>query len=272
MKITANRVSELKERRSQLRNDINRMSAEHDTQLNNYRDARKSAAKQLEKKVADLIGPTSLALAISANREYVNFSDDGDSITWFVKVSAHSNDMFAEGTSLTWHWSAQLDYEGKVLKDSGSYSGLKAVTAEQIDDLKESVRIIEILNNLDWTAILNTPAPERKDYVDEDLQIKLRDLKRENLDSNFELLDEVVKEAIKAGNVVVKIKPKGYILPTSIGESTITGHFYPYDVGLVDEDAESIKKNWPKKRMKRQDFALDDNDEPITRTLLSAPV
>ena len=269
MKITANRVSELKERRSQLRDDINRMSAEHDTQLNNYRDARKSAAKQLEKKVADLIGPTSLALAISANREYVNFSDDGDSITWFVKVSAHSNDMFAEGTSLTWHWSAQLDYEGKVLKDSGSYSGLKAVTAEQIDDLKESVRIIEILNNLDWATILNTPAPDRKEYVDEDLQIKLRDLNRENLDSASELLDESIKQAIEDGNVLLGLKSIGYILPTSIKEKFVSGYVIPFGnpTAFIGETVESIKDKYSKRRVTRNDFYLDNDGEPVTYQL-----
>ena len=67
--------------------------------------------------------------------------------------------------ALSWNWSVTLDKNGDVIKDSGSWSGLSAVTAEQIQDLRNTVDILDMLNNIDWKTLLNTKVPDYKDYI-----------------------------------------------------------------------------------------------------------
>ena len=58
--------------------------------------------------------------------------------------------------------------DGTIQKDSGSWSGLKATTAEQLSDLEETLRILKVINGLDWSNILakaNSNRPNWNDYV-----------------------------------------------------------------------------------------------------------
>lgn len=76
----------------------------------------------------------------------------------------NGNDPFGP-SALSWNWDVKLDRDGNIVKDSGSWSGLSAVTSEQIQDLRNTADILEILNNIDWKTLLNTKVPEYEDYI-----------------------------------------------------------------------------------------------------------
>lgn len=82
-----------------------------------------------------------------------------------IEVTVNNGDNPFGPSALSWNWSVKLDRDGNVVKDSGSWSGLSAVTAENIQDLRNTVDILEILNNIDWKTLLNTKVPEYEDYI-----------------------------------------------------------------------------------------------------------
>lgn len=82
-------------------------------------------------------------------------------------------------TALRWSYDVSLDEHGEVKKDSSSWSGLEAVTDEQVADLKESVKVIEAIFRMDWSDILNhaqNDKPRYDDFKDEELDQQIREL------------------------------------------------------------------------------------------------
>lgn len=69
--------------------------------------------------------------------------------------------------ALTWSWEATLKKDGTIDKESSSWSGLEAVTMEQVQDLKRSVEQLEIINSMDWKQLLDVSLPNWEDYVDD---------------------------------------------------------------------------------------------------------
>ena len=90
--------------------------------------------------------------------------------------------------------------DGQIEKESGSWSGLTAISPENIDNLKESVRILEILNNIDWEHVLNVEFPKFNDYVTEENP-------GERKSFTNELASADIEDAIDAG---LGIKGYGY--------------------------------------------------------------
>ncbi len=80
-----------------------------------------------------------------------------------IKISYDLNKT--KNQSLAWNYSVGLDRDGNIKKESGSWSGLNAVTQEQLDDLEKSIEILKKLNIIDWESILKTDVPSVSDYV-----------------------------------------------------------------------------------------------------------
>lgn len=101
--------------------------------------------------------------------------------------------------SLTWSWTAKLNDEGEVIKESSSWSGLEATTMDQIVDLKLCVEQLEAINTMDWKAILDRTTPSWRDYQVKDLE----DIgQRPNFDQE---LAEADIEDIVGTNTLVKM-------------------------------------------------------------------
>ena len=156
MKITATRYD-----------DIIRQRDEYDARIKEIDDRRESrfeqrsqdvhaAKKELEQKLSEKIGPTSLNLVIRVNEDYT-WGRGSERRFWEVRITANDSNKFDENVALAWNMDIKLNQNGDIVKDSSSWSGLKAVTPAQIADLEESVRIIKLLNSLDWNEIVNAP-------------------------------------------------------------------------------------------------------------------
>ena len=122
-----------------------------------------------------------------------------------VSIGSNQHNVHDEHKALSWEWTAYVDRKtGELKKESGSWSGLNAVTTEQIESLKQSAACLEVINSLDWESMLNVDLPKYEDYITNDVYEKDPDDGR-----NFkqELLEADVEDAMNAG---LWIKGHGY--------------------------------------------------------------
>lgn len=183
MRIYCNKKSDLIAERDAYDAETQKYQDIVDEASRSYRQKLNEASDNLRAIIANEIGQTSLPLIIGVNRAW----REG----WEVSIQV---DKYNGEHALNWDWSVQLDGEGNIKKDSGSWSGLNAVTAEQIDDLKESVRVLTILNDIDWEPIISAEIPDA-DVDDSDARIILRDRRANRKDYNRLILDAELEEA-----------------------------------------------------------------------------
>lgn len=135
----------------------------YNQQEQEYDDAVYAVAEELERYVLNAIQPTSLDIDIRVE-PYGRYG----SRSYSVEVHGDERRKFDEGSALTWDWRVYLDKDGNIIKESNSYSGLRATTREQLDNLKETLRVLELLNDMDWSEIIgsaNARKPRRQDYI-----------------------------------------------------------------------------------------------------------
>lgn len=88
-----------------------------------------------------------------------------------VRIQCNERNIHSDAVALAWNYDVKMDDLGKIVRDTGSWSGLKATTQEQIDSLKQSVEAIETIYNFDWDSLINKEMPNRKDYFTEELYL-----------------------------------------------------------------------------------------------------
>lgn len=124
------------------------------------------------------------------------------------RVSVNNGDRTGDGQALHWNYDVELDDNGNVVKDTGSWSGLQVTNQQEVDNLKESVRVIEILNNIDWKSILSHSIPQYEDYV-----TKKRPAMKH---FDYEYFEADVEDAIDAGYAIKGQGNKVYMPSASV--------------------------------------------------------
>ena len=153
MKILAKKRDDILRDKAAYEEDKARRQSQYDAQKQAWDDARHQVMDDVRSAVESELGNHADEVKISV--------DAWDSI----EVRVDNGDKPFGPHALSWNWSVKLDADGDVVKDSGSWSGLSAVTVEQIQDLRNTVDILEILNNIDWKTLLNTKVPDYKDHI-----------------------------------------------------------------------------------------------------------
>ena len=238
MKILAARYDELKKARDEYDALTNELAQQRESQEDDYSEAMYEKGKEIEKKVADAIGTTTLDLEINVGPKY--------GTGWEIRVTANDRDHFAPNIALSWHWDVSLDKEGNLVKDSGSWSGLQIVTDEQIADLEESVRIIKILNSIDWIEMLKSPIPKYGDYVSDELSTQLRDRRRNRPDFESDLQAEELASYVGTNTAIQLISDEYYrgpvgILITGMTDKFLKGYIFPWFLTTENKSAEDVK-------------------------------
>lgn len=166
MKITANRRDDIIKQRDAYEAEFDAKQAKYDEESRNLRRAELEVLHGVEEKVRAALANVSQGanLEIQARREWMTRSDE---TTVSIQVQCNQDWKFEDTVALAWDWSVKLDDEGNVIKDSGSWSGLKACTAAQLDDLQRSLDIMKMLNDMDWGEILKAEMPKYHDYITE---------------------------------------------------------------------------------------------------------
>lgn len=157
MKITCNRRDDILKRKQEYESDRAKRQAKYDEEYNAWKDEYYGRRQSLEKAAIQAIGNTTLDLTIDVSASF--------GTGYRIRVSDEDN-KFDEDKALSWTWEVSLDKNGDVKKESSSWSGMNAVSAANLSNLKEIVRVLEILNNIDFKTMLNrvTP-PNSDDYI-----------------------------------------------------------------------------------------------------------
>lgn len=132
---------------------------EYDAQMGNYRRVVHNIEDNVRSNLEQVL-PYSDLIDINVSRDY-SWSSGEPYLS--VKISYDLNKT--KNQSLAWSYSVGLDRDGNIKKESNSWSGLNAVTQEQLDDLEKSIEILKKLNIIDWESIVKTDVPSVKDYV-----------------------------------------------------------------------------------------------------------
>ena len=159
-KINETRRDDIIKARDEWDAEYNRQNDIYKDQENKYRNAMYDVADNLQSEVKSAIGNTSLKLRVDVD----NYGIGGDG--YQVRIYGNDSNKFDDNIALSWDLKIWLDDAGNVKKDSGSWSGLKATTTEQLDDLAETLRVLKILNNLDWSRLIGTANSNRPNYDD----------------------------------------------------------------------------------------------------------
>lgn len=164
MKITANRKDDLVKQKEAYQADRAARKARHDEQWNNWRTADYAARENIAGIIREKIGPVSIDLQIQA----LPHAWGGKS--YQIHITSEENNVHGEDKALSWSWDAYLMSDGTVTKESSSWSGLQATTSAHLASLEETLRVLKLLNKMDWATILAEAAatvPDHDDYVTE---------------------------------------------------------------------------------------------------------
>lgn len=161
MKITANRKEDILRRKAEYEEDFNRRKAQHEEEEQKFREAQYAVADPVREELESMFKPyTTLHARVDVD-PWGRFGGRGMA----VRINVNDNEKFSDDTALAWDYSVYLGADGEPVRESSSWSGMKAVTENQIKNLEETLAILKKLSALDWKALLDRTMPEWKDYI-----------------------------------------------------------------------------------------------------------
>lgn len=258
MKITANRYEDIIKQRDEYDLVTQEFERKRESNHDKYKADLYDAKKSLEREVVDLIGDTKLDLEIYAD-PYGTFGIDTG---WAINVKAHSNGNFDDAVALVWNWEVKFNEKGEIIKDSGSWSGLKAITAEQLDDLEESVRVLKLLNNADWAEILNAPKPKYEDYSDPEINKSIQERKSSRPDFESDLISAQLEDLVGT-NTAVKLSDDAewrgnvWMFVTGITDKFVKGYIFPQFYLDKGYSADEIREKIYERRTSKSKLVKD---------------
>lgn len=194
--VYATKADDLRKEMSDYDSTTTSLQQKYNKQSDEYSERIKLEKALIEREVRQAIGETStMDITIRIGQElFVN--SDRDDTDWTVSINVNNSSKWDKDVALSWNYDVKLDDQGNVVKETGSWSGLRATTPAQIEDLKESVRLIEIINNIDWKSILHRTAIRWGDYVDEDNLTALHDRQKTRPDFEKQIAEAEVADYV----------------------------------------------------------------------------
>lgn len=148
-------------RKAAWQKDYDTKKAIYDKQESDYNEACYEIEQGTISTIKSFLGNVPENLSIDVTKRFRGYQ---------VSIEYDNAGIFRDTTALHWHFRITLNKEGTVEKETGSWSGLQATTPEQLNDLRESVRILGVLNEMPWEVILTTANanyPKFDDYYTE---------------------------------------------------------------------------------------------------------
>lgn len=147
MRITSSKKDEILKRKA----EYEQKEAEYRRKENEYYRSRQEREENALKPAVDAIRAKMdefdlLHIDVTGDRRWGGFQ---------IRVQCDEYNRNEDATSLRWNYQATGDSDtGEVKKETGSWSGLQAVTELQIQSLKQSVAALEYLQSFDWEKYL----------------------------------------------------------------------------------------------------------------------
>lgn len=180
--VTASKIDDIIRERDAYNAEAKKQNDTHNYQERKLREATKRNNDEVENAIRSQV-PGLEDVDIRVEKTWW---DDG------IKVEFVSEDR-RDNKSLRWRWSVSLDKKGDIRKESSSWSGLEAVTPEQVADLQKTVNTITNLVNLDWVPILQAGIEGQPDYYD---YVSVREMRSRDNEFSKALRTASVEELI----------------------------------------------------------------------------
>lgn len=165
MKITSSRRDDILKQKAEYESAYDKYRQDSEARGNAYRRAKYDAMEPIKKKLESKLSQfTALDVQVDVDRGYSR-RDYTATNTVDVKISVNERDHFDENTALSWSYNVSIT-DGEVVKESSSWSGLKACTEAQMESLRQTVRALEWLNSVDWAELLVADFPERDSFYE----------------------------------------------------------------------------------------------------------
>lgn len=265
MKITAGRWDDIARQRQEYDDETQVLENKYKERRDEYKKVLHGQSSAIEREIAEMIGPTSLPLEISVD-PYGSYTNN----FWSIHIMANDHRNSDDKVALVWNWDVSMRDSGEVVKDSGSWSGLKAVSAEQIADLKESVRVLEILNNADWATILTAPKANYEEYMDNEVSNALRDRKKARPAFEDDLIAAHLEDLV-GSHTAVKLTDDPYwrgnvwMFVTGLTDKFVKGYVFPeYFITNRNMTADEIIEKTDERRVAKNKLVKDGKDELAT--------
>lgn len=185
-----------------------------------------------------------------------------------VRIQCNEDNKFSDNSALSWDFSVELTNDGEVVKETGSWSGLKATTEEQLESLQQTLELLKVLNKLDWKTILGDAQDKRPKYSDEKYRYEYDEEYENNRTRDFDrqLTDLDIEESI-GKDILIPVNNKGryYRGPIYFGIVAATPKSYTvYEVpefGVNDSDSYKADVY----RISKEKLIIDDSRSWITK-------
>lgn len=246
--ITSSRKDDILREKEEYEAEYNAQKAKYDEEYNKLLEAQKAITDAVEAEVMD---------GLSKFSNILTFRTEAD-VYWSkgLKIRIECNELqkFEDSVALAWRFNVQLDKDGEVVKETSSWSGLKATTEEHLKSLEATLEALRYLNSVDWKSVLDKELPKFEDYV------KTLSPMKPNRDFNRELKEAEIEEYMRTDEILLAKKPiGGYIfykqtdkfytvryLPGYIVQSDGDGNYFLnpiYKDRLEDVELERISKD-----------------------------
>lgn len=227
MRIFAGRRDDIIRQRDEYDTEYKRRKQKVEDQEEEWRAAEYAVYNEVADVVRNQLKGINLDLDISCDRRW------GNGLCIYVR---DDNDKFNADKALSWNWEVYLNKDGEVIKDSGSWSGLKAVSEANIQYLEEILKCVKILNNMDWPTILDKQLPKFSEYVTETVPNR-----NERPDFESQLFEVDVEEAVGTGKLIIGHGYKYYRPSASVVYEVLSES--PKQYTVCEMYMEEVKKN-----------------------------
>lgn len=161
MRITCSKRDDVIRQRDEYNARYLENKAKYDEQYTTYQNAQNAVTDAVKSSIESELSECAQHIDIDIDTRPAWITEGGVSAT----VRSYDHDVFNESKALSWTWEVKLAQDGTVIKETSSWSGLQATTAEQIESLEWVVKALKILNSMDWEKILNVRLPKYTEYV-----------------------------------------------------------------------------------------------------------
>lgn len=233
MKITCSKRDDILKRRAEYESDYNARTERYNQQRAKYHEASQQLKDAIRQTVeAGLSKFDMLEFTVKVDSSYRD-----DRIGYNVRVECNENSKFADNSALSWQYNVNLKDNGSVTRETGSWSGLQAVTAEQMDSLRQTVSALEYLNSVNWESLVAVQRPDPSDYITE--RDPAYDPNKPDFDK--ELIEAELEEAIGTNTLIQGLSPKGVRVWYKLLKQTPKQYEVAYVSAYHSKSPEAIK-------------------------------
>lgn len=269
MKITSSKIT------ADRREDILKRKAEYEAKRAEYEADRDERSHKFEMAEYDVMNPIKqqlesdlsvfnlLQFVVRVERHY-----GGKGVR--VRIECNENRKFDDSVALAWNYDVNLTKDGEVKRESSSWSGMSAVTPEQVASLKQTVEAVEYLLNLDWASLLNVTLPHYRDYYDgalpepekEDFDAELREAELEGYigTDTLILVENFESSGWRGREVYVRLireTPSQYVCNI----------FHPYELSSFKEQGRKLADRYTQRVKKSNIVPVVKDGHLVTTTL-----